>query len=256
MSLLWLYENNAGKRSTEKETGKMKARDGLTLMELVVAVSIIVILAAIMLPELVARGRAKSRQAYCVNNLGQLGKAFAMYTDRWDDWLPPFNEAYYDEPERRGYASILTQGGYLGRGGWGGNYPTSGVWRCLVVTDQYLYAGGGYGVVQGHLFGYADWGEDGGCVRLARFPTPSNITLIGDAALRDGYRSINYMHCPVCVYWPDSVYGDFSCGLSKRHDGGGNVCFMDQHVKWVSYEDALANRNDMFAHEWKESQSE
>ncbi len=111
-------------------------------------------------------------------------------------------------------------------------------------------------MVQGHLFGYADWGENGGSVRLTQFPIPSDITLIGDAALRDGLHSIHYMQCPVCVYWPDSIFGDYSCGFSKRHDGGGNVCFMDQHVEQVGYEDALDNRNDMFAHEWKLSRSE
>jgi prepilin-type processing-associated H-X9-DG protein/prepilin-type N-terminal cleavage/methylation domain-containing protein len=59
-----------------------------TLIELLVVIAIIAILVAMLLPAL-ARAKAKGQSISCLNNLGQLQKAWFMYTQDNNDALPP-----------------------------------------------------------------------------------------------------------------------------------------------------------------------
>lgn len=68
-----------------KKEGVIKM--AFTLVELLVVVSIIMILAAMLLPVL-TNAREKARQAACMNNLKQLGMILHMYAEDYDDWLP------------------------------------------------------------------------------------------------------------------------------------------------------------------------
>ncbi len=55
-----------------------------TLIELLVVIAIIAILAAILFP-VFAQAREKARQSSCLSNLKQLGTAFLMYTQDYDE---------------------------------------------------------------------------------------------------------------------------------------------------------------------------
>ena len=64
-----------------------------TLIELLVVIAIIAILAAILLPAL-QQARARGGTSSCQNNYREIGKAFYLYLDENDNWLPGPASAY------------------------------------------------------------------------------------------------------------------------------------------------------------------
>lgn len=85
-------------------------RRGFTLIELLVVIAIIAILAAILFP-VFAQAREAARKATCQSNLKQIGSAYMMYTQDYDE-LFPINDgnnsspAWYTQPaDSRGVAS-------------------------------------------------------------------------------------------------------------------------------------------------------
>jgi prepilin-type N-terminal cleavage/methylation domain-containing protein/prepilin-type processing-associated H-X9-DG protein len=60
---------------------------GFTLIELLVVIAIIAILAAILFP-VFAQARSKARAATCVSNCKQIGLAFMMYIQDYDEMYP------------------------------------------------------------------------------------------------------------------------------------------------------------------------
>lgn len=67
-------------------------RRGFTLIELLVVIAIIAILAAILFP-VFARAREAARQTQCRSNLKQIATGFAMYSQDYDEMMPPWRTA-------------------------------------------------------------------------------------------------------------------------------------------------------------------
>ena len=66
---------------------KVSRKTGFTLIELLVVIAIIAILAAILFP-VFAQARAKARGIACLSNVKQVGTAFAMYVQDYDETTP------------------------------------------------------------------------------------------------------------------------------------------------------------------------
>jgi prepilin-type N-terminal cleavage/methylation domain-containing protein/prepilin-type processing-associated H-X9-DG protein len=88
-------------------------RRGFTLIELLVVIAIIAILAAILFP-VFAQAREKARSASCLSNLKQMGLAWMMYAQDYDERFPTSDGggAWND------CAIMKNKGSY---GGWIGN---------------------------------------------------------------------------------------------------------------------------------------
>lgn len=95
---------------------KSYRRAGFVLIELIIAISIISLLAAVMYP-VVQRARREAKRDVCLSNLRQLGTAITMYCADYDDLLPRAPDArshalaldgkyVYGQPEDRLIASL------------------------------------------------------------------------------------------------------------------------------------------------------
>ena len=71
---------------------RRRQQRGFTLIELLVVISIIAILAAILFPVFV-QAREKARAASCLSNARQIGLAFSMYCQDFDEVYPPAVDA-------------------------------------------------------------------------------------------------------------------------------------------------------------------
>lgn len=100
--------------------GNPAAGSGFTLIELLTVISILSALAAILFP-VFAQAREKARQAACMSNLKQIGAAFAMYVQDYDELLP----------DRRDLKLALP-GGYKPWNSWPTSDPRAG-WAALVL---------------------------------------------------------------------------------------------------------------------------
>jgi len=110
----------------------MKKR-AFTLIELLVVIAIIAILAAILFP-VFAQAREKARQASCSSNLKQVGLAWTMYVQDYDEKIASANNP-------AGWGDCPTMPDRSQFGGWEGNLlapyiKNTGVFKCPSAPGQ------------------------------------------------------------------------------------------------------------------------
>ncbi len=111
---------------------RISCRHGFTLIELLVVIAIIAVLAAILFP-VFAQAREKARQASCTSNLRQVGVAFAMYAQDYDDRLPDRRDLKTTLPG--GFRPWTTWPPSDPRAGWAAitlepYTKNNGIWSC------------------------------------------------------------------------------------------------------------------------------
>ncbi|MCL5408825.1 MAG: prepilin-type N-terminal cleavage/methylation domain-containing protein [Candidatus Omnitrophica bacterium] len=118
---------------------KEETKIGFTLIELLVVIAIIAILAAMLLPAL-AKAREKAEEATDISNLHQIGLAFAIYEQDFNDYFPPSFIAGGNSPF---WQQLLSKN--WAPGFWPTYYPGA----ILAAPVQYVTGG-----ISGHQWVY------------------------------------------------------------------------------------------------------
>jgi prepilin-type N-terminal cleavage/methylation domain-containing protein/prepilin-type processing-associated H-X9-DG protein len=215
---------------------KRDQRSGFTLIELLVVIAIIAILAAILF-SVFAQARAKARQAGCQSNLKQVGLAWSMYLQDWDERTPGFTGGYCSFPGDTdpGWACLILP--LTPPPKWYPDptkallYPylkNAEMAKCSIPTPNVwgLANIGAYGY--NHF--YLVWG---GQKRGTANPIAEGTSYVTLSMIKSPAETICFMDYIDMIVYPQGL-GDPSLGKNygARHNNGWNVLFVDGHVKW------------------------
>jgi len=262
-----------------KHPANKAARPAFTLVEMLIVISIIGLLAALLFP-VFARVREGARATSCNSNLRQLGLAFTQYAQDYGGRFPGTGDAY-QPPGNTGACFASTCNGWqAGKGHWVSGVPT----QFLAETDPpFAPKKDNNNVINkadvegGALFSYVKsastfycpsdpYGSDKklsysmNCaltlLSQTRIRTPADIVLLVDEqGANDGY------------FWAvnsDGTANGAAFGVSKvsvgkstdqlttRHNGGGNLLYVDGHVKFFQFNQfPLDSSPQGLANKWK-----
>lgn len=231
----------------------MSNRRGFTLIELLVVIAIIAILAAILFP-VFAQAREKARQTTCLSNLKQIGLAFKMYVQDFDEKWP-----YNQNATTGGDAINCCTNGQLNSDGVDFAYngfvsnairsytKDQAIYICPDNQGYYTFAdpwsnGGGPNNDGSQTFSYAFnyksdyYGTSNSGVKEAAFQQPATAIIMGDSGTQ-------WWDCPYentgCGWrsrdWAAHLNAGFVSGnpiqYTEWHTGKNNFVFEDGHAK-------------------------
>ena len=191
----------------------MRKKEEFTLIELLIAIAIIAILAAMLLPVL-NLGRVKAKTINCTGNLKQQGTALLGYAGDYADYIvPTLTGTGYENEWWTAKLALYIEAG--------NDYSTTRHWKyagsfhCLAVTLKKPY------------FSYAENRMTEDMVhrwnKLTSVKSPST-----KGVLLDGGIDNNSFWSLVFYSWSDFETRD---GPSARHNNSTNITFLDGHVE-------------------------
>jgi len=196
-------------------------RRGLTLVELLVVMAMMVVLAGMLFP-ILARLRAQAHQTTCLSNLRQIAQSHLLYLQDWDEQFPYWYLAAPPRPQPFGPHLYWTE------------YLQPYLANATVFRDPSAHW---QGATAGKLADYVllTWGPGGrGTPEDPYYRWPGPPLSLADVrrpaetiSVLDGWSTTGGS---VSDGWDDSGWGN---DRPLRHGRGTNASFLDGHVRWL-----------------------
>jgi prepilin-type N-terminal cleavage/methylation domain-containing protein/prepilin-type processing-associated H-X9-DG protein len=221
-----------------------RRNNAFTLIELLVVIAIIAILAAILFP-VFAQAREKARTTSCLSNFKQLGIAFQMYLQDYDERVLPRYQACPSTGPTDPNAESLwdhTIQPYV---------KNTQIFICPSSQNAHYvdtwgtrgYLSTGYNqTISGWYYVTADGCGDMILPTLAAIQYPAKNVMFADSVPGDftlGYRGYLFGNTGINVPYTTTSAGSFGV----RHTDGTNLTFFDGHAKWYKGSTLLWNPN-------------
>jgi prepilin-type N-terminal cleavage/methylation domain-containing protein/prepilin-type processing-associated H-X9-DG protein len=220
-------------------------RSGFTLIELLVVIAIIAILAAILFP-VFAQARDKARAAGCLSNTRQLGTAYQMYLQDFDETFPPHvteRTAPAGTPDtaaaRAPYSYKTKLDPYVknqqvyrcpSAPAWPAAQP--GAWFTTDYGNNHNESNLPNAAQRAWYLANPDFGFNEQ-TPLSAIAFPANFIVLGEAGRASGFPSRGGLY-PQPWAFDDAALPDSrqQARFLARHQGGGNIAYGDGHSKW------------------------
>jgi len=225
---------------------------GMTLLELLLVVAVVVVLAALLFPTF-RNVQESSRSAFCINNLRGIGTAFNLYAIDNDNLFPA---ARWADPEQNAERKARKdEQNPSGRNWQSEIQPYFSNGRSFAQSrddkspDRFVFCptyfaeyrnnadliklqAAGYGMNKGLAKGSWDFR-----FKRTRIEDPANSVLIGDSD--DYWLGITANMLPDEKGHYQNMASNY-CGDPVRHNGRANYLFVDGHIRTLSAKEAAA----------------